>query len=110
MAFVRVCTAAEVPPGRMLRIEGGAEPVVLCNVGGSFHALDDTCTHAEWSLADGDLEGDVLVCPLHNARFCARTGRVLAPPAPEPLKMYPVRVDGDDVLVDLEAGAVHTDP
>lgn len=109
MAFVRVCATADVPPGSMLRVESGAEPVVVCNVDGAFHALDDTCTHAEWSLADGDLEGEALVCPLHNARFCARTGRVLAPPAPDPLKVYPVRVDGGDVLVDLDAGAVQTD-
>jgi len=109
MAFVRVCALSAVPPGRMLRIESGAEPVALCNVGGVFHAVDDTCTHSNWSLCDGDLEGDVLLCPLHNARFCVRTGRVLAPPAPDPLRVYPVRIDGDDVLVDLQAGAVHPD-
>ena len=109
MAFVRVCAASDLPPGRMRRVESGAEPVVVCNVDGTLHALDDTCTHSNWSLADGDLEGDVLVCPLHNARFCARTGRVLAPPAPDPLKVYPVRVAGDDVLVDLEAGTVKPD-
>jgi nitrite reductase/ring-hydroxylating ferredoxin subunit len=90
----------------MIRIDVGREPVVVCNVDGTLHALDDTCTHAEWSLADGLLENGVLFCPLHNARFCARTGRVLAAPAPEPLKVYPVRLEGDDVLVDLEAGAV----
>ena len=106
MSFVRVCAAADLPPGAMIRIDAGREPVVVCNVDGTVHALDDTCTHAEWSLADGLLENGVLFCPLHNARFCARTGRVLAAPAPEPLKVYPVRLEGDDVLVDLEVGAV----
>jgi len=109
MSFVRVCAAADLPPGAMLRIDSGPEPVVVCNVDGTLVALDDTCTHAEWSLADGLLEEGALICPLHNARFCARTGKVLAAPAPEPLKVYPLRVDGEDVLVDLDAGAVHSD-
>lgn len=106
MAFLRVCAVSDVRPGSMLRVETGPEPVVVCNVEGAFHAVDDTCTHSNWPLSDGDLEGDVLVCPLHHARFCVRTGAVLSPPAPDPLKVYPVRVQGGDVLVDLEGGAM----
>lgn len=104
MPFVRVCAVAELSPGEVRRVEAGPEPVALCNVGGSFHAVDDTCTHSSWSLADGELEDEVLVCPLHQARFSARTGAVLGPPAPEPLKVYPVKVEGGDVWVDVDAG------
>lgn len=106
MAFVRICAADDVRPGAMLRIETASDPVLVCNVDGEFYAVDDTCTHSNFSLSEGELDGAVLICPLHDARFCARSGAVLGPPAPEPLRVYPVRVDGGQVYVDVAAGSI----
>jgi biphenyl 2,3-dioxygenase ferredoxin component len=106
MSFRHACSVKELPPGEALRVEGGPEPVALFNVSGSFYAVSDNCTHGDWSLAEGYLEGDQIVCPLHNGKFCVRTGAVIQNPPTDPLKVYPVKVDGDDILVDFDAGAL----
>lgn len=104
MAFVKVCGVSDVAPGEALRIEQGPEPVGLFNVDGEFYAIDDTCTHGEWSLCEGYIEGGEVECSLHMAKFCVRSGAVLAPPATSAVKTYPVKIEDDDVLIDLTAG------
>ncbi len=104
MALTRICSISDLAPGEMLRFEEGPEPVLVCNVDGEFFATQDTCTHDEWALSDGDLEGDVVECTLHWAKFCVRTGQVKALPASVPLRTFTVKLDGDDVLVDLDSG------
>jgi biphenyl 2,3-dioxygenase ferredoxin subunit len=106
MAFTRICRIDELGAGEALRIDQGDEPVALFNVDGDFHAIQDTCTHGEWSLAEGYIEGHVVECALHMAKFCVRTGKVCAPPATAPVKVFPVRVEGNEVFVDLAAGAI----
>lgn len=101
--FVRVARVSEVPPGTMRRVEVAGQPVCLINVDGTFAAIGDTCTHEEASLSQGTLSGEVVVCPRHGARFHARTGRVLSLPAVRSVPVYPVRVEGEDVLVSPEA-------
>lgn len=105
MPLTRICNSSDLPPGDMLRFEGGAEPILVCNVGGEFFAVQDTCSHDEWSLADGELAGDVVECTLHWAKFCVRTGKVKALPACVPLRTFVTKVDGDDVFVDPDSGA-----
>lgn len=109
MAFTRVCSVSDLGPGEIMALEEGPEPVALVNVDGTFHAVDDTCTHDRWSLCDGYLEGGEIVCSLHLARFSVRSGAATMPPAYEALKVYPVKVEGDDVLVDLDAGQYQED-
>lgn len=104
MAFTKVCAAADVPPDMGLRIEQGPEPIAIFNLEGEFFAIGDTCTHSDWSLSEGYIEDGTVECTLHMARFCIRTGKVKMSPATEAVKYYPVRHDGDDVLVDLEGG------
>lgn len=104
MAFRKICIASELPLGQGRQIDDGPEPVALFNVDGEFFAIDDTCTHGKWSLCDGYLDGHEIECTLHMAKFCVRTGAVLAPPAVTPVKVYPVKVDGTEILVDLDAG------
>jgi nitrite reductase/ring-hydroxylating ferredoxin subunit len=90
----------------MLRFEGGPEPILVCNVDGEFFATQDTCTHADWPLSDGYLDGATVECTLHWAKFCVRTGKVEAIPACQALRTFEVRVDGDDIFVDLDSGAM----
>ena len=97
--FVRVAAVSEISPGDMKVVEVGGEQVLLVNVEGTIHACDDVCTHSYASLSEGDLEGAEIQCPLHGAMFNVTTGEAITPPAEEALRLFEVRIDGDDVLV-----------
>jgi nitrite reductase/ring-hydroxylating ferredoxin subunit len=97
--FVTVGSAADLSEGEMRAFEVGGRRVTVANVGGSLHAFDDTCTHRQCSLAEGDLEEATVTCPCHGSQFDVATGVVLNPPATEPVRTYPVRVEGDDLQV-----------
>jgi 3-phenylpropionate/trans-cinnamate dioxygenase ferredoxin subunit len=91
---------SEVAPGTTKRVVIGATPVLLCNVDGSFYAIEDVCTHDGGELDQGELEGCRIMCPRHGAYFDVTTGAALTLPAILPVETFPVRVDGDDVFVD----------
>jgi len=76
-------------------------PVVLANVGGRVCALMDQCSHEEYPLSDGELDGDLIVCAYHGARFEACTGARKALPAVRPVRSFPVEIRDGDVYVDL---------
>ena len=97
--YIRVARTADLAPGSMTRVMVAGRPVVLVNVGGEVFAIDDTCSHEEASLSQGTLSGEVVVCPKHGARFNVKTGRVLALPAVRSVAVYPVRVEGGEILV-----------
>lgn len=97
--FVRVARADEIAPGAMKRVIVDGHAVALVNAGGEFFAIDDTCSHEEASLSSGTLSGEVVVCPKHGARFNVKSGRVLSLPAVRSVAVYPVRVEGGDVMV-----------
>jgi NAD(P)H-dependent nitrite reductase small subunit len=101
MSWKKVCTKDQITDQSALKIKG-QNPIAVFRVGDEFFATDDTCTHAKFSLSEGYIEGDEVVCALHEARFCLRTGRVLSPPATVPLRTYPVKIEGDDVMVEME--------
>jgi 3-phenylpropionate/trans-cinnamate dioxygenase ferredoxin subunit len=97
--FVTVGIAADLPEGEMRAFDVGGRRVTVARVGGALHAFDDTCTHRQCSLAEGDLEETTVTCPCHGSQFDVSTGAVLHPPATEPVKTYLVRVEGDDLQV-----------
>ena len=92
MSWVPVGTAAAIPPGDFAQVEIDAALVAVFNVAGTFYAIDDVCTHDGGGLTGGAVEGDVVICPRHGARFCLRTGAALTPPAYEPVRTYETRV------------------
>lgn len=104
MAFQKVCVTSDVDEGKSLRVESPQGAIAIHNWEGQFYATQDRCTHDEWSLSDGYLEDGLIECTLHWAKFCVQTGKVKAPPACRALKVYPVRVNGEDVEVDVDAG------
>ena len=89
----------------ILRAAGIGRPsgtrVLLANVGGTFYAIDNTCTHMGCSLSDGRLDGTVVQCACHGSRFEVSTGDVVGGPAQRPVRSYPVQVVGDEVEVDV---------
>jgi len=91
----------ELRPGAMKRVDVGGRRILLANVDGRFYAADDTCTHEEASLSSGFLKGALVKCPLHGSRFNVCTGEVQDEPAEENLRTYPVRVEGDSILIAL---------
>jgi 3-phenylpropionate/trans-cinnamate dioxygenase ferredoxin subunit len=98
--WFKVATAGELGEGQMTGATVGGEEVLVVNVGGQYRALSATCTHAGCSLVDdGDLEAETVVCGCHGSIFDLETGEAVGPPASEPVPMYSVRVEGDEVQV-----------
>lgn len=101
MADYPVAKKSTIEPGRALRVVVDGTEVLLCNVEGTLYAIEDVCTHDGAPLDQGQLEECRIVCPRHGAEFDVRTGEVLKLPAVMPLPTYAVRVEGDDVYVDV---------
>ncbi len=101
MGYVRVAATDEIPQGRGLLVEPGGRAVAVFNAGGGrFHACGPVCPHEDGPLADGWLEGSVVVCPWHGFDFDLATGRCLVDPELS-VPVYPVRVTASGVEVDL---------
>jgi len=99
--FVTVATTDEIKPGENIVFEVGRDWIALFNVDGAYYAIKDVCTHDDGPLADGELHGCEIECPRHGARFDLRTGEVTAPPAVLPVPTYRVRVDGNEIQVEI---------
>lgn len=104
MAFVKVAEKGDIEPGDALKFGDGASAIAIFNIDGEFFATQDQCTHGEWSLTDGYLDGDIIECTLHWGKFCVRTGKVKARPACDPIRIYPIEVRDDEIFVDVDAG------
>lgn len=92
---------ADLQPGHGVQAMVGDKVLAVFNVEGKFYAIDDTCTHAGASLAEGPVAGTVVTCPWHGATFDIATGAALTDPAYEGVKTYPVNVHGDSVFVEI---------
>lgn len=101
MTFRRVARADDLWDGEMVSVNVGGVPVLLVNLGGEVRAYDDRCPHQGVSLGEGRLEGHVLKCAAHHWCFDARTGQGVNPRRAV-LRPLPVRVEGDDILVDVD--------
>lgn len=97
--WVDVARVEDFPPGTVRPVDVDGRPLAVFNVNGHFHAIEDMCTHEAQALSDGDVEGGVVVCPLHGARFSILTGEALTPPAYEPVPIFPVRIEDGMVQV-----------
>lgn len=102
MPWHPVALASTIPIGDYAQVEIGSAIVAVFNVGGEFYAIDDVCTHDGGGLAGGAVDGDVVICPRHGARFCLRSGAALTPPAYEPVRTYPTRVVDGTVEIEAE--------
>jgi len=102
MALVKACKTSDLKPGGAIRVNH-KPPIAVYRLNDGFYATDDTCTHAEASLAAGDvdLEECAVECPYHGSFFDIKTGHVLSLPASRPLKTYPVKIVDDEVFVEV---------
>lgn len=101
MAKISVAKAADIPPGSGSVVAAADKTVALFNLDGKFYALDNSCTHVGGPLGEGEVEGNVVICPWHGSRFDITTGAVLGPPARRPVATYPVEVQNGTVYVNV---------
>jgi nitrite reductase/ring-hydroxylating ferredoxin subunit len=96
-----VAPVGDCPPGRILGVAAGSERIVIANVEGDFYALLDRCSHQDYPLSDGELDGTRLECIYHGAKFDVCTGRAMQLPAIRPVKTFPVEVREGSVFVEV---------
>ena len=99
--WVRAARRGDVVEGEVLGVVIAGHEVALYELDGEVFATDDICTHAYAKLSDGWLDRGEIECPLHAGRFDVKSGKATAPPCTDDLKIYPVRVVGDEVQVKL---------
>jgi nitrite reductase/ring-hydroxylating ferredoxin subunit len=99
--YVRVAALSELEPDTPVRVEVGGVPVSLVLAEGEVFAINDICSHANVSLSEGEVEDCSIECWLHGSRFDLRTGKPSGLPATRPVPVYPVKIEGDDVLVSV---------
>ena len=102
MSFVRACAVTDLEDAKPLAVTVGDTNVAIVKQGEDFYAIYDECSHAAIPLSEGDVEGCLIECWLHGSTFDLRTGRPLALPATRPVPVFPLTIDGDRVLVDVD--------
>ncbi len=101
LVYTPVAKIGDVAVGTAVRIGIHGLSVALFNLDGAYYATAEICTHADVSLVDGFINGDTVECPLHGSCFSIKTGQVLSSPATDALAIYPVRLEGDHILIGL---------
>jgi 3-phenylpropionate/trans-cinnamate dioxygenase ferredoxin subunit len=100
--WVRICARDDIEAEDVARFDhGGRTFAIYHSPGGEFFATDGLCTHERVHLADGLVIDHIIECPKHGGRFDYRTGAAMRPPACVNLATYPVKVEGDDVLIEI---------
>ena len=101
--YHRACALAELPTIGARRAVIDGVPIALVRSDGELYAIHDMCSHAEVNLSDGEVSDGTVECWLHGSRFDLRSGHPTGLPATQPVPVYPVKIDGDDVLVGVSA-------
>jgi nitrite reductase/ring-hydroxylating ferredoxin subunit len=101
LAFVKVAKESRVTEYVLSAFEAGHRKLVIVKEAGKLYAFEDCCTHLGGRLSLGCLNGTIVTCPLHGARYDIETGALLSGPGRGPVRTFPVKVEGDDILVDL---------
>ena len=103
MSDVRICSTGDVKPGTAARFDVNGHRLCVVNIADDWYVIGDECSHADYSLSEGDVWEDEreIECPKHGSTFSLQTGEPLTLPATQPVPVYTVRVEGDDVIVTL---------
>ncbi|MGQ0824598.1 MAG: non-heme iron oxygenase ferredoxin subunit [Actinomycetota bacterium] len=98
---IRVCSVDDVAPGSARRFDVDGHRIAVVRIGGEFYAIGDECSHADYSLSEGDVWEDEceIECPKHGSTFSLLTGEPQTLPAIKPVPVYDVVVDGTDVYL-----------
>ena len=102
-APLKAARLSELAEDSAIRVERAGRPGCIARSGGSVYAISDICSHADVALSEGDVEDGRIECWLHGSLFDLRTGEPTGLPATRPVPTFPVTVEGDDVLVQMES-------
>lgn len=97
--WVTIGSGSAIPEGEVMSFGAGARQVAVANVEGDLHAFDDTCTHQQCSLGEGELDGAVIECPCHGSQFDVITGEAVNGPAVDPVDVFQTKVEDDELKV-----------
>ena len=100
--FITVAELNEIRPGHLLKVQHDGIAYMLANVDGTIYATDDLCSHEDASLSTGALKAECVSCPLHGSRFNVRTGEPMEDPATENIRTFPVRVENNKVMIQID--------
>ena len=101
MAWHAVADADALGDDEALGVKVGEVPIAIVRAGGMLHAVSNVCTHQYALLSDGYVEGGCIECPLHQGKFELTTGKAMCAPVTEDIAVYPVKVEGGKILVEL---------
>lgn len=101
MAWVKLASKSDLGEGDVLGLEAEGRQLALYCHEGKFYATSNVCTHQYALLSDGYFEDCYIECPLHQGRFDVRTGEAMCAPLTESVKVFPVKVEDDQILVEL---------
>ena len=105
MKFIKVAKQNEVAEGCMKGVEVDGKEILLACVKGKVYAFDAICNHGYAYMEEGELDGYDIVCPLHAGSFDIRSGAITCPPVVEPMTVFPVRIEDDHILIDIDGNA-----
>jgi 3-phenylpropionate/trans-cinnamate dioxygenase ferredoxin component len=100
-AWIAACGTGDIEEDDVLRFDHGNSTFAIYHINGAFYASDGWCTHEKAHLADGFVLDDQIECPRHQGRFHIPSGRALCAPVCGHLKIYPIRIEGNQVMLDL---------
>ncbi len=100
--WIDVSAEDEVPQEDVIGVEAQGRDIALYSVEGQVYASDGICTHGHARLCDGFLDGFEIECPLHQGKFDIRNGHAMCAPVTEDIKVYPVKIEGGRVFVDID--------
>jgi nitrite reductase/ring-hydroxylating ferredoxin subunit len=100
--YVKLCSVQDVPIGDIRQFDLKDEEILVVNLNGGFYCLEARCTHAGAPLAEGEMEGDILVCPWHHSRFRVTDGSVVNSPARASLKVYKSQIKDGHILIEFQ--------
>lgn len=99
-----VAKTDEVQEEEPKAVQVGNQYIAIYRIDGKFYATDDICTHEFASLCEGFVDGDIVECPLHAGQFHIPTGKAMSPPVTEDLKTFAIKLEGDDIYVEVPRG------
>lgn len=101
MTFTYAANLSDLVEDEPLAVRLGDEQIALYRLDGEVYATHNVCTHQFALLSDGYMEDGCIECPLHQGKFDIKTGAAMCSPVTQAIRVYPVRVEGDQVMVDL---------
>ena len=101
---IRICAVADIKPGKAIRVKVGDLAIAVVRTkAGDVKAISDTCSHGEISLSEGFVDNETIECWAHGAKFSLETGAALTLPAFEPVPVYEVIIENDDIYLEIDA-------